>query len=224
MRNQTFTLVLCIAALGCNDDASNASVTRASATQGYVDPAGPSCTPGEIGEESPSATGHALSLWPPNHKLHAISTSDCATAFDACGDELRGEFIWGSSDEPINDIGDGNHEPDILFDDCQRVSVRSERQGPKDGRVYKLGVRFIDVAGNETDTECTIIVDHDQRGVVGADSGEAYRVTLDGTGGLPECDGIEPPPPNEPDASVPPAPDASEPEPEEDAGDVTPPD
>jgi putative surface-exposed virulence protein len=58
--------------------------------------------------------------------------------------------------------------------------------------VYKLGVRFVDAAGNTTDSECAIIVDHDQRGVLAEDSGESYRVTLDGTGGTPECDGNPP--------------------------------
>jgi hypothetical protein len=210
-------MLVCVAALACTDGREpSADVHTAALDERYAD-GEPSCGAAELGDDGPVITSEELSLWPPNHKLHELSVADCATAVDACGEELNGEFLWGSSDEPVNDIGDGNHEPDILFGlDCERVALRSERQGPRDGRVYKLGVRFIDAAGNATDGECAIVVDHDQRGVVASDSGESYRVTLDGTNGLPRCDGIdmpqEPPaeedageePPPEPDADVPP--------------------
>jgi hypothetical protein len=234
MRAKTLPLVLCVAALACTDgDEPSANVHSAALDERYVD-GEPSCGAAELGMAAPVITSDGLTLWPPNHKLHELGVADCATAVDACGEELNGEFLWGSSDEPINDIGDGNHEPDILFSpDCESVALRSERQGPRDGRVYKLGVRFIDAAGNQTDGECTVVVDHDQRGVVASDSGEAYRITLDGTNGLPLCDGIdvpeepgeedagEEPPPPEPDAGEPPPPepDAGEPPPPEpDAG------
>jgi hypothetical protein len=191
-----FGLGLGLLGAGCGQDSSSfGSSSNAQAVGDGGQPVEP-CTADELGDEAPVATAANHSIWPPNHKFHYFAVGDCATAVNACGEPLEGEFTWGSSDEPVNDIGDGNHEPDILFDDCERVGVRSERQGPRDGRVYKLGVRFVDAAGNTTDSECTIIVDHDQRGVLAADSGESYRVTLDGTAGTPECDGTtdDPPP------------------------------
>lgn len=142
-----------------------------------------------VDTKPPVLESRTLNLWPPNHKLHTITVADCVGITDACQTNLTGEFMWASSDEPVNALGDGNHEADILFDGCGQVQVRAERQGPKDGRVYKLGVRVTDAAGNTTDGSCTIVVDHDKRGVVGADSGESYRITLDGQGGLPLCDG-----------------------------------
>jgi hypothetical protein len=156
----------------------------------------------------PKLVPKTVQLWPPNHKLHEIAVSDCVDVVDACpGDDLQPEFVWASSDEPIDDIGDGHKSPDIvLADDCQRVSVRSERQGPKDGRVYKLGVRMQDRAGNVSEATCHVIVDHDQRGVVGADSGEAYRVLFNGTHAGPTCTG-NPPPPSTPPAVPPPGSD-----------------
>jgi hypothetical protein len=199
-----FGLVASSLALGCNDEGTS-SYGKSTQTQ-LVDDAGnpvpSSCTAEELGDDAPVATAINHSIWPPNHKLHYFSVSDCATALNACGEAVRGEFTWGSSDEPVNDIGDGNHEPDIIFGDCERVGVRSERQGPRDGRVYKLGVRFVDIAGNTTDTECAIIVDHDQRGLEAEDSGESYRIGLDGTGGTPVCDGVTDPP-AEQDAGTP---------------------
>lgn len=150
-----------------------------------------------VDTEAPVVEEHELTLWAPNHKFHAISVDDCVTITDACDGPLQGEFIWGSSDEPVNDLGDGNHEPDILFDDCERVSLRSERKGPKDGRVYRLGVRAEDASGNAVEGSCTVRVHHDQRGTIATDSGEAYRITLDGTDGTPVCDGVVSPPDDE---------------------------
>lgn len=146
---------------------------------------------------APIVTPQTIQLWPPNHKFHSISVADCVQASDACDGDLVGEFIWASSDEPVDDKGDGHHTPDILIDDCQHVSVRAERAGPKNGRVYKLGVRFVDGSGLSTESECVVIVDHDQRGVQGADDGESYRITFDGSADGPACDGIveDPTPP-----------------------------
>jgi hypothetical protein len=157
-----------------------------------------------VDTEAPVIEQHTLQLWPPNHKLHEIAVGDCVSANDACDGELQGELIWASSDEPVDDLGDGHHAPDIgVSADRQTACVRAERQGPKDGRVYRLGVRVVDGAGNETLGECMVIVDHDQRGVIGADSGEAYRVAFDGSEQLAPCgDEREEPPPEEPDAGT----------------------
>jgi hypothetical protein len=154
-------------------------------------------------------TARQLNIWPPNHKFHSIDVADCVTVTGACDPGLTAEFIWASSDEPVDSRGDGHHAPDILFDGCDHVQVRSERQGPKDGRVYKLGVRTIDSAGRVAEAACTIVVDHDQRGVLGADSGESYRVVptdpgtgfaCDGHPDLPPLPPIVPPPVVVPDA------------------------
>ncbi len=155
--------------------------------------------------QAPVLTPKTLNLWPPNHKFHSIAVGDCFDIADACQSDLQAEFIWASSDEPVDDLGDGHHAPDILIDDCQKVQLRAERQGPKDGRVYKLGVRVVDGSGNASEGVCTVVVDHDQRGVLGADSGEAYRINLNGQGGQLSCDGEnELPPRNEPPVNQPP--------------------
>lgn len=157
----------------------------------------------------PVLVANTIPLWPPNHKFHNIAVEDCVTAVDDCDGRLRGEFIWASSDEPIDDIGDGHHSPDIgLSADSRHVCVRAERQGPKDGRVYKLGVRVVDGSGNATEGVCDVIVDHDQRGVIGADSGEKYRVLFDGSfaGAVCAGDSNEPPPTTPPPTTPPPPP------------------
>jgi hypothetical protein len=157
-------------------------------------------TPPACDQDGPiTITGQGSKLWPPNHKFHEIAAPDCVGATDACGNALLGDFVWASSDEPIDDLGDGHFGPDIgLGVDVHHACVRSERQGPQDGRVYKLGVTFTDANGNVADGSCTIIVDHDQRGVTGADSGDAYKLTFDASQAGLNCDGT--PPADMPDA------------------------
>jgi hypothetical protein len=154
--------------------------------------------------EAPILTPHTVQLWPPNHKFHTISVEDCVSARDRCDGELQGEFIWASSDEPVDDLGDGHFAPDIMMtDDCRQVSVRAERQGPKNGRVYKLGVRVFDRNGNVSESACQVVVDHDQRGVIGADSGEAYRIEFTRASHGLGC-GQAPPPVTPPPVTPPP--------------------
>jgi hypothetical protein len=152
-----------------------------------------------VDTEPPVLESHTLQLWPPNHKLHEIAVEDCVSVVDACDGELDAEFVWASSDEPIDALGDGHHAPDIgRGADGEHVCVRSERQGGSDGRVYKLGVRVVDASGNESLGECLVIVDHDQRGVTGSDSGEAYRLAFSDTDALEGCGGDAAPPPPPP--------------------------
>ena len=132
--------------------------------------------------EAPEGNDEPLELWPPNHKFHTIEGADCVQ--DRCdGDELTVTFSYASSDEPVNAKGDGNTEPDILLE-CDRVQLRSERQGPSNGRVYRLGYKAVDSSGNETEGECVVAVPHDQSGREAIDDGAAYRVEL----GEDECD------------------------------------
>jgi hypothetical protein len=181
-----------------DDDADNPADTKLARSRTDLGAAA-DCIDADGGTVVPVLEPKVVQLWPPNHKLHDISIDDCVDVIAACGDDLQAQFIWASSDEPVDDLGDGHFAPDIeLSDDCQHVAVRAERQGPENGRVYKLGVRVVDRAGNTSDAVCSVIVDHDQRGVVGADSGEAYRITFDGTQGGATCDGTQPPPPTNP--------------------------
>lgn len=105
-----------------------------------------------------------VELWPPNHKLHAVTPADCAEVVDACDANVRLTFTWVYADEPANAQGDGNTEPDIVDAGCGSVMLRAERQGGGDGRVYQLGVRAEDDAGNVSDDVCVVYVPHDQGG------------------------------------------------------------
>jgi hypothetical protein len=170
-------------------------VITAEASNGDDDPVEDTCTAmlDIVDTEPPEAHEEPIELWPPNHKFHTVSGEDCAR--DACDGDLTVTFHSASSDEPVNDVGDGNTEPDIILE-CDRVQLRSERQGGSNGRVYTLGWTAVDDSGNETDGECVVTVPHDQSGEEAVDDGPAYEVTLDpgecddGTGGAGGAGGI----------------------------------
>jgi len=130
--------------------------------------------------QAPEANDEPVELWPPNHKFHTISGEDCVR--DTCDRDLEVTFHYASSDEPVNAKGDGNTEPDIILE-CDRVQLRSERQGGSDGRVYKLGWNAVDDSGNKTQGVCVVHVPHDQSGREVVDSGIAYDMLIE-----EECD------------------------------------
>ena len=141
----------------------------------------------------PGSIDEMLELWPPNHKFHTISGEDCVR--DACDGNLTVTFLSASSDEPVNDKGDGNTEPDIMLD-CDRVQLRSERQSGGNGRIYTLGWKAVDGAGNEAEGDCVVAVPHDQSGREAVDDGAAYEKMLDanecvgGAGGIGGAGGM----------------------------------
>jgi hypothetical protein len=107
-------------------------------------------------------------MWPPNHKMQTITLDDCCVHIqDKCQGELsleqaKGHITCVTSDEPENDVGDGNADPDIVIVNATTVQLRRERQGPKDGRVYRIGFEVQDAAGNVSVGTCLVPVPHDQ--------------------------------------------------------------
>ncbi|GMV43104.1 MAG: hypothetical protein AMXMBFR64_48200 [Myxococcales bacterium] len=131
----------------------------------------------------PKVTPKTVELWPPNHKMRTITPLDCVEVEDVCDPDVRVVFLWASSDEPDDANGDGKTAPDIADLGCDGVSLRAERQGGGDGRVYTLGWRATDASGNAVDGTCEVIVPHDQ-GKKGAAVGGDLVYTLT----APVCD------------------------------------
>ena len=127
--------------------------------------------------------GAALVLWPPNHKLHTITLTDCAEVRSACPVAERaglgdaGRIVAVTSDEPleVGAGGDGHTETgDLVIVDARTVRLRSERQGGGDGRVYRI--EFVDGAGGSD--VCEVHVPHDRGPFGGAVAGApVVRVT-----------------------------------------------
>jgi hypothetical protein len=145
------------------------------------EPAGPLCssTLTVVDTQTPEVTTHEVELWPPNHKYHHITPADVVTVIDACDADVKVWFTSVSSDEPVDDIGDGHTDPDIRNFGCDCVDLRAERQGPSDGRVYTLGWHAEDHYGNAIEGTARVVVPHDQSGRPAVDSGENHRVDLE---------------------------------------------
>jgi hypothetical protein len=85
-----------------------------------------------------------------------------------------------TSDEPENapGHGDGNTTADIaVAADCKSVQLRVERQSSGNGRVYTVGLRVRDAAGNPTPRSAKVIVPSAQSLGSAIDDGPSYVVT-----------------------------------------------
>ncbi|MFC3550042.1 reprolysin-like metallopeptidase [Lysobacter cavernae] len=119
-----------------------------------------------INDETPPQIDVALDpnlLWPPNHKMVPIQAT--VVASDNCPG-VSFELTALVSDEPDNGTGDGDtvndiqgamfHTPDLDF------SLRSERVGSGDGRVYTATYTAQDGSQNETSDAATVSVPKSQ--------------------------------------------------------------
>jgi hypothetical protein len=120
-----------------------------------------------------------LCLWPPNHKFVDITVKGVT---DPDGDEVRIIITGITSDEPTTTIkgaGGDKHAPDAYGVGTDTASVRAERSGTGNGRVYKITVVASDGNGGKTVGSVFVKVPHDQRGdCVSIDDGHNYDATV----------------------------------------------
>lgn len=111
--------------------------------------------------------GEPVEIWPPNHKLKSFSPEDflrfegesCeATSFD----DVDFVIVSVSSNELVNDKGDGNTEPDVIVSCPDQLSLRAERQGGGSGRVYTILYRATLGDGSVQEIEALAYVPHDR--------------------------------------------------------------
>jgi M6 family metalloprotease-like protein len=99
-------------------------------------------------------------LWPPNHKMVAVSVT--ATASDTCDAAPVCQVIDVTSNEPVNALGDGDTVPDWEITGNLAVKLRAERAGIGSDRVYTLTVECSDASGNNTTGTTTVTVPHNR--------------------------------------------------------------
>ena len=75
-----------------------------------------------------------------------------------------------TSNEPLNDIGDGNTDGDYLITGDLTVDLRAERAGPLKGRMYTITVECADASGNTATRIATVNARHSK--VYGTVSGD----------------------------------------------------
>jgi hypothetical protein len=100
-------------------------------------------------------------IWPPNHTMADIAVE--VTATDICDPDPTSWIDEVQSNEPANDIGDGNTEPDYEITGPLQVRLRMERQGGGIGRTYTLVIKSSDASGNVATATAEVKVPHDAR-------------------------------------------------------------
>ncbi len=103
-------------------------------------------------------------LWPPNHKMRTITAAiDVSDICDPNPGVMLASII---SNEPGNGQGDGNTRNDIqdadFGTDDREFSLRAERSGYGDGRVYTVTYTAMDASSNVTDAIGEVTVAHDR--------------------------------------------------------------
>lgn len=101
-------------------------------------------------------------LWPPNHKMKDVSVAYTAT--DNCGQPITCSLTV-SSNEAVNDKGDGNTSPDWIVNpnDAHNLQLRAERSGKGNGRIYTITTTCTDQYLNSSSKTSTVTVPHDNR-------------------------------------------------------------
>jgi uncharacterized repeat protein (TIGR01451 family) len=126
---------------------------------GVHDDADPACNPNQPPECS-VALPSSIELWPPNHKFVNVSI---AGVLDPDGDPVTTRIVGISQDEPLLARGDGNTCPDGKGVGTGIASLRAERSGTGDGRVYRVSFTASDGQGGQCTGSVRICVPHDQR-------------------------------------------------------------
>jgi hypothetical protein len=97
-------------------------------------------------------------LWPPNHQM--VNVGFRATAQDQCS-TVQPIVVKVFSNESQTGDGSGNFSPDASGG-AQNLSLRSERDGSGNGRVYLVVAAAMDSSGNTGFSCTTAVVPHDQ--------------------------------------------------------------
>ena len=119
-----------------------------------------------------------IALWPPRHDMVPVEVRLLASDTCSAPEDLTVSCVVASN-EPDDALGDGAFTGDVDGDDgysdavsvtlvwdaaeeawIGTVNLRAERDGTAGGRVYTITCGAIDDAGNETTTECVVIVPH----------------------------------------------------------------
>jgi len=128
-----------------NDDSCGSTLTVVDTTPPVID----------------SLTATPSLLWPPNHKMVAVTVA--VSVSDICDPSASCHISAITSDEPVNGGGDGNTSPDWVITGPLTADLRAERSGQGDGRVYTLTVQCGDGSGNDSTGQTFVFVPHDRR-------------------------------------------------------------
>jgi rhamnogalacturonan endolyase len=101
-------------------------------------------------------TASATTLWPPNHRMVAVSVD--AVLVDLLDPAPTARIVGVSSNEPVDGADDGDTSPDWEITGPSSVNLRAERSGTGTGRFYTIEVEGRDAAGNTTQQTVSVRV------------------------------------------------------------------
>jgi hypothetical protein len=107
-----------------------------------------------------SVTATPNVLWPPNHKMVPVSAT--VDVSDICDLTPTCKIVSVTSNEPVEDKGDGKTAPDWQIVGDLSVNLRAERSGTGNGRVYTLAVQCTDASNNSSTARTTVSVPHNR--------------------------------------------------------------
>jgi len=122
------------------------------------------------------AAASAGTLWPPNHKLNAVRITGVT---DPENDPVTVTVTGVLQDEPTNALGSGDTCPDATGVGTSQASLRAERAGPQDGRVYHIFFKASDGRGGVCEGQVQVCVPHDHgHGETCGDQGALFDSTV----------------------------------------------
>jgi hypothetical protein len=147
--------------------ATDGCENSASATQTITINQAPTCS---------IATPSVDFLWPPQHQM--VDGISIVGVSDPEGSPMTIVITSVFQDEPTSGTGDGDAAPDALGVGGATISLRAERAGDGNGRIYHLSFTATDPGGASCSGEVQIGVNHDQGKRGGAvDDGANYDST-----------------------------------------------
>lgn len=114
-------------------------------------------------------------VWSPNHQFVPIVVMGVT---DPDGDAVTITVTGVTQDEPVNAKGDGNTSPDAVIQ-AGAASVRAERSGSGNGRVYQVSFKAEDGKGGSCTGAVKVSVPHSlKKGLTAIDDGQVYDSTV----------------------------------------------
>lgn len=114
-------------------------------------------------------------LWSPNHQLVPIAITGVN---DPNGGVVTINVTSVTQDEPVKGAGTGNTSPDAVVE-AGAASVRAERSGTGNGRVYQVSFKAEDDKGSSCTGAVKVSVPHSlNKGLLAIDDGQAYDSTV----------------------------------------------
>jgi hypothetical protein len=111
-------------------------------------------------------------IWPPNHKKFEAATIKGVT--DPDGQPVTIQITQIMQDEPTDTTGDGAFSPDASGVGTATASLRAERMGSGNGRVYRISFKATDTLGGSCTGTVDYTVPHDRGQKSSAIAGTAW--------------------------------------------------